>query len=232
KKFLEKSGLKFNRRDFLEIALTHRSYLNEHPEYKLGHNERQEFLGDAVLEMIVTDYLFRHYDNPEGDLTAWRAALVNTDMLAKVAEELSLRDVLRMSKGEAVSGKERARLHILANTVEALIGGIYLDQGYAAAEKFVRRKIIDKHLDEILRECLWKDPKTLLQEKTQKFLSATPRYETVKEEGPDHNKSFTVEVYLGEKAVAVGSGPSKQEAQRRAARAALKKKGWDKVEEI
>ncbi len=224
--FARNLKVNFRKLDLLKVALTHRSYLNEHPEYKLGHNERLEFLGDAVLELVVTDYLYRNYKNPEGELTAWRAALVNTDMLSRVASGLGVNEILRMGRGEARDAESRARHHLLANTLEAIIGAIYLDQGYIAAKKFIERNVIS-NLDEILAAKSWRDPKSHFQEEAQKHLGITPHYELIKQEGPDHGRVFTVGAYLGKDLVCTGTGSSKQEAQRDAARKAVKKKGWD-----
>ena len=214
-------GIKFKDQNLLRQALVHRSYLNEHPNFSLSHNERLEFLGDAVLELIVTDYLFRHYDKPEGELTNWRASLVNARMCAAVAREISLEKYLYLSKGEQKDTNIKARNYILANTIEALIGAIYLDQGYKAAEKFVHRYIISK-LPYILENKLYLDPKTHFQELTQEKEGITPVYKVLEESGPDHNKIFKVGVYLGDRLVGMGEGSSKQEAQMAAAENALK----------
>ncbi len=214
-------GIKFKDQNLLRQALVHRSYLNEHPNFSLSHNERLEFLGDAVLELIVTDYLFRHYDKPEGELTNWRASLVNARMCAAVAREISLEKYLYLSKGEQKDTNIKARNYILANTIEALIGAIYLDQGYKAAEKFVHRYIISK-LPYILENKLYLDPKTHFQELTQEKEGITPIYKVLEESGPDHNKIFKVGVYLGDRLVGMGEGSSKQEAQMAAAENALK----------
>jgi len=227
---LEKNlGIKFKNKKFLEQAFLHRSYLNEHPGLKMEHNERLEFLGDAVLELIVTKHLFNNYSNPEGELTTWRAALVNSKMLAEIADKLELNDYLLLSKGEK-QDIGRARQFILANTLEAIIGAIYLDQGLTKTEKFIKNNLI-KELPRILEEKLYIDPKSHFQEKAQAELGTTPNYELVKEQGPDHAKSFVVGVYLedekGKKElIAKGTGPSKQTAQEDAAKKGLKKKGW------
>jgi len=224
KNLAEKIRVKFNNLDLLQEALTHRSYLNENRGYKLNHNERLEFLGDAVLELVVTDYLYKNYSNPEGELTAWRAALVNGEMLAKVAGNLGVEKYLLMSKGEA-KDTGRARQYLLANAMEAIIGAIYLDQGYNAAEKFILENII-VNLDKVLKEKSYMDSKSYFQEKAQENVKITPSYRVIKEWGPDHNKHFIVGVYLDEELVAEGEGVSKQDAQREAAKKGLEIKGW------
>ena len=224
KNLAEKIRVKFNNLDLLQEALTHRSYLNENRGYKLNHNERLEFLGDAVLELVVTDYLYKNYSNPEGELTAWRAALVNGEMLAKVAGNLGVEKYLLMSKGEA-KDTGRARQYLLANAMEAIIGAIYLDQGYNAAEKFILENII-VNLNKVLKEKSYMDSKSYFQEKAQENVKITPSYRVIKEWGPDHNKHFIVGVYLDEELVAEGEGVSKQDAQREAAKKGLEIKGW------
>jgi ribonuclease-3 len=222
--FEKKLGIRFRNQDLLKQALTHRSYLNEHPEWLLGHNERLEFLGDAVIELAVTEYLFLTYENPEGELTAFRSALVNAERLAKVSRALNVDEFLLLSKGEA---KEfgRSRDEILANTFEAIVGAIYLDRGYDAAQKFLAR-VLFPEMKEILEKNLWRDPKSAFQEKAQELVGITPAYETVREWGPDHAKRFLVAVLLGTEEVARGEGMSKQEAERKAAEEALRRKGW------
>lgn len=223
--FAKHIGESFSNISLLEEALTHRSYLNEHREEGLKHNERLEFLGDAVLELATTDRLFRNYpDAPEGELTAYRAALVNTQSLGDIAESLNINEYIRLSKGEA-KDTGRARQFILANAVEAIIGALYLDQGYDKAEAFVAKYFYPK-LDEIIAKRLWQDAKSAFQEKAQEKVSVTPEYRTVKEDGPDHDKTFTVAVYLNDEEIAIGEGRSKQEAEQAAARAGLDKKGW------
>jgi len=224
-KLEENLGIKFRDKRLLQQAFVHRSYLNENPGCKLEHNERLEFLGDAVLELVVTRYLFNNYPNPEGELTTWRAALVNSKMLSDIATKLGFNGYLMLSKGEA-QDTGRARQFILANTLEALVGAIYLDQGFEKAEKFVQDKLLCE-LDRVLEEKLYRDPKSHFQEEAQDRVGITPSYEVIKEEGPDHNKSFVVGVYLNSELVAKGKGPSKQAAQEDAARKALKKKGWE-----
>jgi len=217
--------VKFNDKDLLQQALVHRSYLNENPDFKLNHNERLEFLGDAVLELVVTCHLYQNYDNPEGELTNWRAALVNAKKLAEVAEKIDLNDFLLLSRGEA-RDTGRARQYILANAMEALIGSIYLDQGLEAAEKFITKNILSQ-LPEILKEGAYRDAKSLFQEEAQEREGITPSYEVIDEWGPDHAKHFKVGVFLNDDLVAEGEGSSKQEAQQKAAEAALQLKGWN-----
>lgn len=222
---LEKSlGVDFKNKDLLLQALTHRSYINENPKFRLDQNERLEFLGDAVLELAVTKYLYQHYKNPEGELTSWRAALVNSKMLSRIAHEFQMNDYLLLSKGEA-KDEGRAREYILANAMEATIGAIYLDQGFAAAEKFVKRSIVPK-LSFIIEKKLYRDPKSRFQEEAQERASVTPTYEVLEEWGPDHSKHFTVGIFLGKELVAKGEGSSKQEAQEDAAEKALAVKRW------
>lgn len=224
---LEKTmGISFKNLDYLKQAVVHRSYINEHPSFKLGHNERLEFLGDAVLEIVVTEYLFNNYpDTPEGDLTNWRASLVNAKMLALVSSELELENYLYLSKGESRDNNSKARQYILANAVEALIGAIYLDQGIKKANKFVTKFMLSK-LQHILNNELFMDPKSKFQEKAQEIYKITPFYKVLSETGPDHAKIFEVGLYLGEELVAKGKGTSKQEAQVDAAARGIKKKKW------
>jgi ribonuclease-3 len=218
--------IKFKNPDLLKQAVVHRSYLNEHPDFDLDHNERLEFLGDAVLEIVVTEYLFRKYPNtPEGDLTNWRASLVNAKMLSSISQEMDLEKYLYLSRGEAKDANSKARQYILANTIEALIGAIYLDQGTPAAKKFIKANIISK-LDYILEKKLYLDPKSKFQEKSQELFGITPHYKVLDESGPDHAKIFEVGLYLGEELVATGSGSSKQEAQIQAAENGIGEKGW------
>lgn len=213
-------GIHFNDISLLERAFIHRSYLNEHPNLGLEHNERQEFLGDAVLELVVTDYLFRNFPNPEGDLTNWRSALVKTESLSAVAVVLELEPYLKLSRGEA-KGNDRSRALITANCVEAIIGGIYLDQGYDAAKAFITKFIIAP-LPKILEDGSWVDPKSRFQELSQERQGHTPQYKVMEESGPDHDKIFTVGVYLDGKLHGHGQGSSKQAAQQSAATKALK----------
>jgi ribonuclease-3 len=218
-------GVTFLNKDTLRQALVHRSYLNEHPDFHLGHNERLEFLGDAVLELVVTEYLYQHYENPEGELTNWRAALVNADMLAGICEKMGVEECLYLSKGEAKDAKSKARRYILANAFEAVIGSIYLDLGWEASKGFITRSVLCE-LPNILEHRLYIDPKSRFQEAAQESLGVTPNYKVMSETGPDHAKEFQVGVYLDKELVAVGTGMSKHEAQVAAAEAAIKVKGW------
>lgn len=215
----EKLGFEFTNIDLLITALTHRSYVNEHRKSVSEHNERLEFLGDAVLELVVTDFLFRNYNEQEGILTSWRAALVRTESIGDAGKKIGYEPLVRMSRGEK-QGSERARMQILANAFEALIGAIYLERGYADAEAFITKHISSK-LEAILAEGSWRDPKSHLQEVMQRIDSVTPRYVVLEEVGPDHDKVFTLGVYAGDKLVGRGVGPSKQAAQQEAAKAAL-----------
>lgn len=217
----KKLGFEFDNIQLLVTALTHRSYVNEHKKSVSEHNERLEFLGDAVLELVVTDYLFNNFSEPEGTLTSWRAALVRTESIGDAGATLGYEPLVRMSRGEK-QGSERARIQILANAFEAVIGAIYLEKGYAAAEKFITDTIIAK-LDGILEAGSWRDPKSHLQEVSQRIDGATPQYKVIEEDGPDHDKVFTLGVYVGTKLMGKGVGHSKQVAQQQAARAALKK---------
>lgn len=213
-------GYEFKNKDLLKEALTHRSYLNENPSWAVPHNERLEFLGDAVLELATTETLFEQFPKePEGKLTTLRAALVNYQMLAKLSKQISLENFLLMSRGEA-KDTGRARAVILANAMEALIGAIYLDGGYGEAKKFVEKFILPE-TSEVLQKKLYKDPKSLLQEKSQAELKVTPTYRLLSESGPDHQKIFVVGVYLDDKKISEGKGFSKQEAEVDAARKAL-----------
>ena len=222
----EKLGLQFKNKNLLTQAFIHRSYLNENPEFSLEHNERLEFLGDAVLELVVTEHLYKeHPKNDEGELTKWRAALVNTKMLTQVSEELGFNDFLLLSRGE-IKELGKARQYILANTFEALIGSIYLDLGYKEADKFIKKYLLSK-LPDIIQNKLYKDTKSHFQEKSQDVEGITPVYKVIKEWGPDHKKKFIVGVFLGENLIAEGEGYSKQEAEEEAAREALKVKNWE-----
>lgn len=220
----EKIHFKFKSKDHLLQALTHRSYLNENPDWRLEHNERLEFLGDAVLELVVTEYLYSKYPDPEGVMTNWRAALVNAVMLSKISNEFDLNKFVLLSRGEA-KDTGRARQYILANAMESLIGAIYLDQGYDAAKDFISRFIL-KELPEIIKNQSYRDAKSLFQEKAQDKVGITPSYEVLEEWGPDHARQFRVGVYLDKELIAEGEGLSKQEAQQMAASEALKKKEW------
>ena len=224
-KLEEKIGVKFKDTKILEQALTHRSYLNENRELKRGHNERLEFLGDAVLELSTTDYLYKKYPNKtEGDLTALRSALVNTNSIADAAITIGLNDYLFLSKGEE-KDTGRARQYILANTFESVIGAIYLDSGYGVADSFIKEFLFPK-LEQVITKGLWIDAKSKLQEIVQEKFSITPAYSTIKESGPDHDKTFTVRVEYGKDGVFEGNGKSKQEAEQEAARGALMKEKW------
>lgn len=222
--FAEQLELLFSEWGLLKEALTHRSYLNEHKDAG-AHNERLEFLGDAVLELAVTRFLFDKYPTkPEGDLTAYRAALVNTNSLAETAEAIGMNDVILLSKGEA-KDTGRARQIILANAFEALLGAIYLDQGYERAERFLAAHLYPK-IDQVVATRAWQDAKSRFQEMAQEKRGTTPAYRTLKEEGPDHDKQFTVGVFLGDVEMAQGAGKSKQEAEQDAVTNALRKTGW------
>ena len=216
----EKLGFKFNDINLLVTALTHRSYVNEHKTAH-EHNERLEFLGDAVLELVSSDFLFRNYDEPEGIMTALRAALVRTESIGEAGKELGYEPLVRLSKGEK-HGSERAHDVILADCFEAVIGAIYLDQGYEKAREFISDHILVK-IDNILEEGTWRDPKSYVQELAQKIDGITPVYQTLKEDGPDHDKTFTVGIYVGGKLLGTGTGHSKQEAQTSAAREGVRK---------
>lgn len=220
------TGLVFTHKDLLLTALTHRSYVNENRHNGVKeHNERLEFLGDAVLELVVTEFLFARFpEKPEGELTALRAALVNTDSIADAANELKINDAIRLSRGEA-RDTGRARRTILANAFEAVLGAAYLDQGYDAAKKIIDAVIIPK-IDIVIEERLWIDAKSYFQEKSQEFFSVTPTYELIDSVGPDHDKLFVCVVKIGTDYVAEGRGKSKQEAETMAARKALEVKGW------
>ena len=218
--------VKFKDIEFLKQAFTHRSYLNEDPNWKKGHNERLEFLGDAVLELIVSDYLFIKYpEEPEGLMTNLRAALVNADTLSNVARDLNFNNFILLSKGEA-KDLGRGRNYILANAFEALIGAIYLDQDYEAAKKFIEKNLIEAQLEMIIESKAFKDPKSLFQEKSQALLNITPVYKLIEEWGPDHAKHFKMGLFLANEKVAEGEGHSKQEAELSAAKNGLEVKGW------
>jgi len=221
----KKLGLKFKNKDLLKQAFTHRSYLNENPDFKLDHNERLEFLGDAVMELAITEHLYKEFpEKAEGDLTNWRAALVNAKMLTTVAEELGFNDFLLLSRGES---KElgKARAYILANTFEAFLGALYLDQGFKPCDEFIKNNLWTK-LAEIIKDGSYKDAKSKFQEEAQERVSITPNYKVIKESGPEHEKIFIVGVYLGSELVAEGQGSSKREAEEAAAELALDVKKW------
>jgi len=221
----KKSGLKFKNKDLLIQAFCHRSYLNEKPDFYLTNNERLEFLGDAVLELVVTENIYQNYpEKSEGELTNWRAALVNSKFLGKLARDLDFNDFLLLSKGEA---KElgKARLYILANTFEALIGAVYLDRGYKTCQEFIKKHLMPK-LPDILQKGSFKDAKSCFQEEAQERAGITPLYKVLEEWGPDHAKHFIIGVFLDKELVTKGEGSSKQEAEEEAARNALDTKGW------
>ena len=224
-KLEKRLGVKFKNNDLIRQALIHRSYLNENKDCPLPHNERLEFLGDAVLEFVVTEYLYNARQEDEGVMTNWRASLVNTHTLAKLAQELDLNSSIMLSKGELKDPSSKARQYILADAVEAVIGAIYLDQGLSKAKRFVTRHILGK-LDEIIEKKLYLDPKTKFQEKAQSIYGVTPIYRVLEENGPDHAKVFKVGLYLGKELVAIGQGSSKQEAQVDAAQNGVRVKKW------
>jgi len=221
----KKLGLKFKNKDLLIQAFCHRSYLNEKPDFYLTNNERLEFLGDAVLELVVTEDIYQNYpEKPEGELTNWRAALVNSKFLGKLARDLDFNDFLLLSKGEA---KElgKARLYILANTFEALIGAVYLDRGYKICQEFIKKHLMPK-LPDILEKGAFRDAKSRFQEESQERKGITPLYKVLEEWGPDHAKHFIIGVFLNEELVAKGEGSSKQEAEEEAAKNGLEIKNW------
>ena len=223
--FEKKTKMIFKNKSLLEQAFIHRSYINENSGTKLSHNERLEFLGDAVLELIVTDFLYKKYPNyTEGELTALRSALVNAVIISEIASDLGMNDYLLLSKGEA-KDNGKARAYILANTYEAFIGALYLDQGIDAVGKFVNKSLLPK-TEEIVSKKLWRDAKSLVQEKAQEFVNVTPAYKVLHETGPDHDRHFTVGIYFGTDLIAEGKGQSKQRAEQKAAEAALKVKNW------
>ncbi len=217
----KKLNIKFKNKNLLKQAFVHRSYLNEHPDFPLGQNERLEFLGDAVLELVTTKFLYNNFNNPEGELTSFRSSLVNTKNLAKTAKQLKINRYLYLSKGESKSNG-RAREVILANTFEALVGAIYLDQGLVQVEKFIHQHLLP-YLEVVLKNKLYKDPKSKFQEIVQEKLKITPTYKIIQESGPDHAKKFKVGVFLKEKMIALGIGKNKQEAELKAAEKALYK---------
>jgi len=215
----DKLGGEFTDLDLLLTAFTHRSYLNEHKKTVKEHNERLEFLGDAVLELVVTEYLYANYSEPEGILTNWRSALVRTESISAAGDRLGFDGYLRLSRGEK-RGSERARQQILANCFEAVVGAIYLDKGYEAAKVFITENILST-LADILKSGSWMDSKSRLQELAQSVDGATPHYKVLSEEGPDHEKIFTIGVFVNNTLKGQGTGPSKQAAQQGAAEAAL-----------
>ncbi len=223
--FEKHTGIIFKDKNLLKQAFIHRSYINENPNTGMTHNERLEFLGDAVLELIVTDFLYRKYDNyTEGELTAVRSALVNAVIISDVALASGMNDYLLLSKGE-MKDTGKARQYILANTYEAFIGAVYLDQGYDAVNEYVSKSLLPK-TEEIVKKKLWRDAKSLVQEKAQEYVGVTPFYKVLSESGPDHDKCFNVGILFGTDLIAEGKGKSKQEAEQKAAEAALKAKNW------
>ncbi len=223
--FEETIGIHFQNPELLKQAFVHRSYLNEHADFPLAHNERLEFLGDAVLELVVTEYLYQTFPNPEGELTNWRASLVNAKTLSEIALGLGMNDFMYLSRGEQRDAQSKARQIILANAIEAVVGAIYLDQGYKGAEKFISDHVLTR-LKYIMDNDLARDAKSRFQESAQEKLGITPTYKVMSQVGPDHNKKFVVAVYIGEEKVAEGDGTSKQEAQMAAAAAGLVVKKW------
>ncbi|KKQ87936.1 MAG: Ribonuclease 3 [Parcubacteria group bacterium GW2011_GWF2_38_8] len=223
--FEKSTKIVFKDKSLLKQAFTHRSYINENPGAGLSHNERLEFLGDAVLELIVTDFLYRKYPSyTEGELTAIRSALVNAVIISEVAFKIDMNDYLFLSKGEA-KDNGKARQYILANTYEAYIGAIYLDRGYNVAKKFVIISLLP-NTEKIISKKLWRDAKSLVQEKAQEFVNVTPVYKVLSQSGPDHDKHFTVGIFFGSNLIAEGKGKSKQEAEQKAAEMALKIRNW------
>ncbi len=223
--FEKKTKIVFKNKDLLRQAFVHRSYINENPASTISHNERLEFLGDAVIELIVTDFLYNKYPSfAEGELTAVRSALVNAVIISGVAQEIGMNDYLHLSKGET-KDTGKARQYILANTYEAYVGAVFLDQGYETAEKFITKSLLHK-TEEIVSKKLWRDAKSLVQEKAQEHVSVTPSYKVLHESGLDHDKHFTVGIFFGANLIAEGKGKSKQEAEQSAATAALKTKNW------
>lgn len=224
-KFEERTKIVFNDKKLLEQAFIHRSYINENSGARLSHNERLEFLGDAVLELVSTDFLYRKYeDKDEGELTAYRSALVNANIIGEVALSLGMNEYLLLSKGEAKDiGK--ARSYILANTYEAYVGAVYLDRGYDIVRDFITETLLVK-IETIISKKLWRDSKSLVQEKSQEYLNVTPSYKVLHESGPDHDKQFTIGIFFGGDLIAEGKGKSKQEAEQQAAHEALEIKEW------
>ena len=221
----QKLNIFFKNKDLLKQAFIHRSYINENPRSGFEHNERLEFLGDAVLELVITDYLYKKYpESPEGELTAYRSSLVNAVIISEVTKGLGFNEFLLLSKGES-KDTGKARQYILANTYEAFLGALYLDQGYSACDGFIASTLIVR-LNDIVKNKLWRDAKSLVQEKAQEYLSLTPAYKVLNEHGPDHDKSFTIGVYFGDDLIAEGKGKSKQEAEQKAAHEALVHKKW------
>jgi len=224
--FEKKTKIVFKNKKLLTQAFIHRSYINENPGSGLSHNERLEFLGDAVLELSVTDYLYKKYSTQtEGELTSYRAALVNAVIIGEIAKELTMNDYLLLSRGEA-KDMGKARQYILANTYEAFVGAVYLDQGYDVADAFISETLLPR-AEKIVSQKLWRDAKSLVQEKAQEYVGVTPAYKVLSEVGPDHDKHFTVGILFGANLIAEGKGKSKQEAEQKAAQEALKAKKWE-----
>lgn len=222
----KKLSIKFKNKDLLMQAFVHRSFLNENTKFKLSHNERLEFLGDAVLELVVTQYLFLNYPKKlEGELTSWRASLVNTKILSRISEEVGFNDFLLLSQGE-IKEEGKARQYILADTFESFVGSLYLDQGFEACREFIIKHLV-KELPRIIKERLFEDDKSSFQKEAQEKVGITPTYKVIKHSGPDHMKKFTVGVYLGKELVAQGEGSSKQEAEEVAAKQGLENKNWN-----
>lgn len=225
-KLEEKLKINFRDKNLLIQAFCHRSFINENSRFHLGHNERLEFLGDAVLELVTTQYLYKNYpDKPEGDMTGWRASLVNSNILFELAKELEFEEYLLLSQGE-IKEKGKSKKYILADAFEALIGAMYLDQGYEICRQFIEKHLIKPKLPEILEKKLYKDPKSLFQEKAQEIALATPTYQVLEEIGPDHMKQFKVGVFIGDEMITDGEGSSKHEAELDAAKRALHIKNW------
>ena len=223
--FEKKTKIVFKNKDLLKQAFIHRSYINENGTTGLSHNERLEFLGDAVLELIVTDFLYKKYPkHTEGELTALRSALVNAIIISEIASKIGMNDFLLLSRGET-KDTGKARQYILAKTYEAYVGALYLDQGYEVTNKFITKTLLPQ-TDEIVAKKLWRDAKSLVQEKAQEFVNFTPAYKVLSESGPDHDKHFNIGIYFGPDLIAEGKGKSKQEAEQKAAEAALKIKNW------
>lgn len=221
----KKLNIHFKNKNLLTQAFVHRSYLNENTNLKHGHNERLEFLGDAVLELIVTLHLYEAFPNaPEGELTAFRSSLVNTQVIGGVSQDLGMNEYLLLSKGES-KDVGKARMHILANTFESFIGALYLDQGYEPCKLFIETYLFPK-LEQILKHKLWRDAKSLVQEKAQEIYHVTPSYKVLNESGPDHDKKFSVGIFFGSDLIASGKGKSKQEAEQNAAQLAIEAKKW------
>ena len=217
----ERLGFEFKNISLLVTALTHRSYVNEHKALNVDHNERLEYLGDAVLELVASDFLYRRYNESEGIMTSLRSALVRTESIGAAGYELGYEPLVRLSKGEKM-GSERAHEVIMADCFEAVIGAIYLDQGYETAKQFIAKHILSK-IDMIIEEGTWRDPKSYVQELSQKVEGVTPTYRTLREDGPDHDKHFVVGMYINGELFASGEGHSKQDAQTVAAKLAVKK---------